>query len=61
MRRKTKKAIFNLHTDVPATLDQIVTQGMAASRNIPVEPALNQELKYGDDLKTATEKLFGLS
>jgi len=44
MRSKTKKATFNLHTDVPATLDQIGIQGMAASRNTPVEQALNQEL-----------------
>lgn len=45
MRRKTKKATFNLHTDVLAALDQIVTQGMAPSKNSLVEQALNKELK----------------
>ncbi|MFO7773034.1 MAG: hypothetical protein R6V59_03705 [Dehalococcoidia bacterium] len=45
MRRKTKKATFNLHNDVLAALDEIVAQGMAPSKNALVEQALNKELK----------------
>lgn len=45
MRRKTKKATFNLHTDVLAALDEIMARGMAPSKNALVERALNKELK----------------
>jgi predicted transcriptional regulator len=45
MRRKTKKATFNLHTDVLAALDEIMARGMAPSKNALVEQALNKELK----------------
>jgi len=45
MRRKTKKATFNLHTDVLAALDEIMAQGMVPSKNALVEQALNKELK----------------
>ncbi len=45
MRGKTKKATFNLHTDVLAALDDIMAQGMAPSKNALVEQALLKELK----------------
>lgn len=45
MRGKTKKATFNLHTDVLATLDEIMAQGIAPSKNALVEQALLKELK----------------
>jgi len=45
MRRKTKKATFNLHTDVLAALDEIMARGMVPSKNALVEQALNKELK----------------
>lgn len=45
MRGKTKKATFNLHTDVLAALDKIMAQGMAPSKNALVEQALLKELK----------------
>ena len=45
MRRKTKKATFNLPTDVLAALDEIMAQRMVPSKNALVEQALNKELK----------------
>lgn len=45
MRRKTKKATFNLHTDVLAALDKIMAEGMAPSKNALVEQALLKELR----------------
>ena len=45
MRRKTKKATFNLPTDVLAALDEIMAQRIAPSKNALVEQALNKELK----------------
>ncbi len=45
MRGKTKKATFNLHTDVLADLDEIMAQGMVLSKNALVEQALLKELK----------------
>lgn len=45
MRRKIKKATFNLHTDVLAALDEIMARGMVPSKNALVEQALNKELK----------------
>jgi predicted transcriptional regulator len=45
MRGKTKKATFNLHTDVLTALDEIMAQGMAPSKNALVEQALLRELK----------------
>lgn len=44
MRGKTKKATFSLHTDVLATLDEIMAQGMVSSKNALVEQALLKEL-----------------
>ena len=44
MRGKTKKATFNLHTDVLAALDEVVAQGIAPSKNALVEQALLKEL-----------------
>ena len=44
MRGKTKKATFNLHTDVLAALDEMMTLGMAPSKNALVEQALLKEL-----------------
>ena len=45
MGGKTKKATFNLHTDVLAALDEVMARGMAPSKNALVEQALNKELK----------------
>lgn len=45
MRGKTKKATFNLHTDVLAAMDEVMAQGMAISKNALVEQALLKELK----------------
>ncbi len=45
MRVKTKKATFNLHTDVLAALDKVMAQGIAPSKNALVEQALLKELK----------------
>jgi hypothetical protein len=45
MRARTKKATFNLHTDVLTALDKAMAQGMAASKNALVEQALLKELK----------------
>jgi predicted transcriptional regulator len=44
MSGKTKKATFNLHTDVIAALDEIVAQGTTPSKNALVEQALRKEL-----------------
>lgn len=45
MRGKTKKATFNLHTDVLAALDEIIALGTVPSKNALVEQALLKELK----------------
>ena len=45
MSVKTKKATFNLHTDVLAALDEVMAQGIAPSKNALVEQALLKELK----------------
>ncbi|MEW6034280.1 MAG: hypothetical protein AB1603_05450 [Chloroflexota bacterium] len=45
MRGKTKKATFNLHTDVLAALDEIMARRMVPSKNALVEQALLKELK----------------
>jgi len=45
MRGKTKKATYNLHTNVLAALDEIMAQGMVPSKNALVEQALLKELK----------------
>lgn len=45
MPGKTKKATFNLHTDVLAELDEVMAQGRAPSKNALVEQALLKELK----------------
>ena len=45
MSVKTKKATFNLHTDVLAALDEVMAQGVAPSKNALVEQALLKELK----------------
>ena len=45
MRGKTKKATFNLHIDVLAALDEMMTLGMVPSKNALVEQALLKELK----------------
>ena len=44
MRGKTKKATFNLHTDVLAALDEVMARGIAPSKNALVEQALLKEL-----------------
>jgi hypothetical protein len=44
MRGKTKKATFNLHTDVLDELDHVMTQGIAPSKNALVEWALLKAL-----------------
>ncbi len=45
MNVKTKKATFNLHTDVLAALDEVMAQGVAPSKNALVEQAVVKELK----------------
>ena len=45
MRGKTKKATFNLHTDVLDALDEIMAQGIVPSKNALVEQALIKEVK----------------
>ena len=55
MRGKTKKATFNLHTDVLAALDEVMAQGSAPSKNALVEQALLKELK---ELKRQARKVL---
>jgi hypothetical protein len=43
MPKKTRKATFNLHTDVLAELDEVMAQGRAPSKNALVEQALLKE------------------
>ncbi len=45
MPGKTRKATFNLHTDVLAEMDEVMAQGRAPSKNALVEQALIKELK----------------
>ncbi len=45
MRGKTKKATFNLHTDVLDALDEVMALGIAPSKNAVVEQALIKEVK----------------
>ena len=45
MRGKTKKATFNLHIDVLAALDEVMSTGIVPSKNALVEQALLKELK----------------
>jgi metal-responsive CopG/Arc/MetJ family transcriptional regulator len=45
MRGKTRKATFNLHTDVLAALDDAATRGIVPNKNALVEQALRKELK----------------
>jgi len=45
MSEKTKKATFNLHTDVLADMDKAMAEGVAPSKNVLVERALVKELK----------------
>ena len=45
MPGKTRKATFNLHTDVLAELDEVMAKGRAPSKNALVEQALVKELK----------------
>ncbi len=45
MTGKTKKATFNLHTEVLAELDEVMAQGKVSSKNALVEQALVKELK----------------
>jgi hypothetical protein len=45
MPGKTKKATFNLRTDILAELDKVMSTGVAPSKNALVERALLKELK----------------
>ncbi len=45
MRSKTKKATFNLHTDVLDALDEIMARGIVPSKNALVEQALIKEVR----------------
>ncbi len=56
MREKTKKATFNLHTDVLAALDEVMSKGLAPSKNALVEQALLRELR--ELQKQARQKLW---
>jgi predicted transcriptional regulator len=53
MTGKTKKATFNLHTDVLDELDQMMANGIASSKNALVEQALRKEMK---EIKRQTRK-----
>jgi hypothetical protein len=53
MRGKTKKATFNLHTDVLAELDEVMSKGIVPSKNALVEQALIKEL---NELKRQTRQ-----
>ncbi|MFC1947575.1 hypothetical protein ACFLXY_06630 [Chloroflexota bacterium] len=53
MREKTKKATFNLHTDVLAAIDEIMATGIVPSKNALVEQALIKEL---NELKKQSRK-----
>jgi metal-responsive CopG/Arc/MetJ family transcriptional regulator len=44
MSEETKKATFNLHTDVLAAIDEMMERRMAPSKNALVERALRKEL-----------------
>jgi hypothetical protein len=43
-RAQTRKATFNLHTDVLEALDQAMSEGKAPSKNVLVEQAIIMEL-----------------
>lgn len=45
MPGKTKKATFNLHTDILEEIDEVMAQGKAPSKNALVEQAIIKELK----------------
>lgn len=45
MPGKTKKATFSLHVEVLAALDEVMSEGIAPSKNAIVERALLKELK----------------
>jgi len=45
MRRSTRKATFNLDTDVLAALDEAMAMDLAPSKNALVEQALQNELR----------------
>jgi hypothetical protein len=45
MAGTTKKATFNIHTDVLTALDEIAAQGIVTSKNALVEQALIKELR----------------
>jgi hypothetical protein len=45
MPGKTKKATFSLRTDILAELDEVMSKGIASSKNALVEQALLKELK----------------
>jgi len=53
MRRKTRKATFNLDTEVLTQLDELMAQGVTPSKNALVEKALRKEL---DELKCQERK-----
>jgi hypothetical protein len=53
MGTTTKKATFNLHTEVLEAMEHAMEQGMASSKNALVEQALVKELK---ELKRQTRK-----
>jgi predicted transcriptional regulator len=44
MAGKTKKATFNLHTELLEELDEMMTHGIASSKNALVEQAIRKEL-----------------
>ncbi len=45
MRSKTKKATFNLRTDIIMAMNDAMDRGLAPSKNALVEQALLKELK----------------
>ena len=45
MGSKTKKATFNLHTEILDALDEVMARGIVPSKNALVERALIKEVK----------------
>ena len=45
MRGKTRKATFNLHTDVLDAIEEVMAQGAIVSKNALVKQAIIKELK----------------
>jgi len=58
MKGKIKKATFNQHTELLEELDEMMTHGIASSKNALVEQAIRKEL---DERKRQARKNVGRS